>query len=138
MESQIKSPVEIVQELIAIHTTRKEAVDKLTAGQVAGNFAEKLSSSKQQSDEFISELMSELSNFGDGVSAGVDRDNEYQQSWKNVSVNVNETNAVDAEATFQDMENTLKKYYSDIIESQSGLPVSLQEILTKQAAKISA
>lgn len=29
METQNKTPVEIIQELIAIHTTRKEAVDKL-------------------------------------------------------------------------------------------------------------
>ena len=92
METQSKTPVEIVQELIAIHTTRKEVVDKLKEIPVTGNVADKLPGIIKQSDQFISELMNELSNFGDAVQGSVDRDNEYQEIWKKGLQNIDAMN----------------------------------------------
>ncbi len=136
METQNKTPVEIVQELIAIHTTRKEVVDKLKKIQVTGNVADKLPGIIKQSDQFISELMNELSNFGDAVPGEVNRENEYQVMWKNALINVDTMNPQEGEQIFQALENSLKKMYHDILDKVSELPASLQEIVTKQEAKL--
>ncbi len=136
METQNKTPVEIVQELIAIHTTRKEVVDKLKQIQVTGNVADKLQGIIKQSDQFISELMNELSNFGDAVPGEVNRENEYQVMWKNALINVDTMNPQEGEQIFQALENSLKKMYHDILDKVSELPASLQEIVTKQEAKL--
>jgi predicted RNase H-like nuclease (RuvC/YqgF family) len=136
METQNKTPVEIVQELIAIHTTRKEVVDKLKQIQVTGNVADKLQGIIKQSDQFISELMNELSNFGDAVPGEVNRENEYQVMWKNAFINVDTMNPQEGEQIFQALENSLKKMYHDILDKVSELPASLQEIVTKQEAKL--
>jgi uncharacterized protein YicC (UPF0701 family) len=136
METQNKTPVEIVQELIAIHTTRKEVVDKLKQIQVTGNVADKLQGIIKQSDQFISELMNELSNFGDAVPGEVNRENEYQVMWKNALINVDTMNPQEGEQIFQALENSLKKIYHDILDKVSELPASLQEIVTKQEAKL--
>jgi hypothetical protein len=136
METQSKTPVEIVQELIAIHTTRKEVVDKLKEIPVTGNVADKLPGIIKQSDQFISELMNELSNFGDAVQGEVDRENEYQLTWKNTLANIDTINSPEGEQIFQSLENSLKKMYHDILNKVSELPISLQEILTKQETKL--
>ncbi len=136
METQNKTPVEIVQELIAIHTTRKEVVDKLKQIQVTENVADKLQGIIKQSDQFISELMNELSNFGDAVPGEVNRENEYQVMWKNALSRIDTINPQESEQVFQALEKSLKKMYHDILDKISELPASLQEIVTKQEAKL--
>ncbi len=136
METQNKTPVEIVQELIAILTTRKEAINKLKEKQVTGNVADGLPAIVQQSDKFISELMNELSNFGDAVAGEANRENEYQVMWKKELPNIDMMSAPEYEQTFQTLEKSLKKMYQNILDKASELPTSLQEILIRQEAKL--
>lgn len=136
MESEIKTPVEIVQELIAINTTRKEAVDKFKNKQVAEDMGNKLSAAMQQSDQFIAQLMNELSNYGDAVAATADRENEYQLLWKKTLVNMDEMNPQEYGQAFQTLEDSLKKLYQSIAEAKTELPASLAEILNSQAGKL--
>ncbi len=136
MESEIKTPVEIVQEFIAIHTTRKEAVYKFKNKQVAEDMGNKLSAAMQQSDQFIAQLMNELSNYGDAVPATADRENEYQLLWKKTLVNMDEMNPQVYAKTFQTLEDSLKKLYQNIAEAKTELPASLVEILNSQSGKL--
>lgn len=133
MENLAKTPVEIVQELIAIHTTRKEAVDKLTTKAPGEELTAKLSTSAQQSDRFIAELMDELSNYGDSVQAGVDRENEYQVLWKETLSNIDGMNQEEYRQVFEKLEDSLHQFYAGIKETGTELPASLQEIVTNQA-----
>ncbi len=133
MENLAKTPVEIVQELIAVHTTRKEAVDKLTTKSPEEELAAKLSASEQQSDQFITELMNELSNYGDSVKDNVDRENEYQIRWKETSGNIDGMNQEEYRQVFEKLEDSLHQFYADILETGTELPASLQEIITNQA-----
>jgi hypothetical protein len=48
MESQTRAPVEIVQELIAIHTTRREASGKLKEKGIPEDVSAKLTATGQQ------------------------------------------------------------------------------------------
>lgn len=133
MESLAKTPVEIVQELIAVHTTRKEAVEKLTTKSPGEELTVRLSTSAQQSDQFIAELMDELSNYGDSVQAGVDRENEYQVLWKETLSNIDDINPDQSSRAFEKLEESLRQFYAGIRETGTELPASLQEIVTNQA-----
>jgi len=135
MESQA-TPVEIVQQLIAIHTTRKEAVEMFTGKNDEEEFTDKLSTSTQQSDAFITELMGELSNYGDGVQAGVDRENEYQMMWKETMSKMDGLQPNEYARTFRNMEDSLQRMYKTIIDTKADLPASLQDILTHQAEEL--
>lgn len=136
MENLAKTPVEIVQELIAVYTTRKEAVDKLTTKSPGEELTAKLSTSAQQSDQFIAELMNELSNYGDSVKDNVDRENEYQIRWKETSGNIDGMNPEEYRQVFEKLEDSLHKFYAGIQETGTELPASLQEILTRQAEEL--
>lgn len=136
MENLAKTPVEIVQELIAVHTTRKEAVDKLTTKSPGEELTAKLSTSAQQSDQFIAELMNELSNYGDSVKDNVDRENEYQIRWKETLGNIDGMNPEEYRQVFEKLEDSLHKFYTGIQETGTELPASLQEILTRQAEEL--
>lgn len=136
MEALGKSPVNIIQELIGIHTTRKEAYERL--GEKAGEeqLTKKLSAGVQQSDGFITALMEELSQFGDGVSGEVDLDNEFNQIWKNSLDKLETMNNSDVNRTYEMMEKRLQNTYRQIQESAVELTEPLQEIVQKQAAAV--
>jgi hypothetical protein len=136
MESQTSTPVGIVQELIAIHTTRIEAAGKLKEKELPEDVSAKLTAASQQSDQFITELMNELSNFGDAVQSDVDRDNEYAKIWKNALGNIDSADSQENAQTFQALEDKLKKVYQDFLESTAEMSPSLQEIISKQEEKL--
>ena len=136
METQSKTPVEIVQELIAIHSTRKEAINKLKEKQFKGNVATRLPTIAEQSDQFISELMNELSNFGDAVQGDVNRENEYQGMWKNTLANIDTLSQQECEQTLEKSEQSLKKIYRNTLDTAFELPASFKEILIKQETKL--
>lgn len=135
METESKSPVEIVQELIAIHTTRKEAAEKLSNSNSEG-FTIKLTGTAQQSDGFIKELINELSNFGDAVQETVNRENEYQVLWKSASANIESIDAAESERTFEEMEESLRRIYQTLLTNKSDLPASLSEIIVSQEGRL--
>ena len=136
METQTKTPVNLVQELIAIHTTRKEAVEKFSGQENPENLTSDLTAAGQQSDKFIAELMSELSNFGDAVQAEVDRENDYQLTWKNTLGAIDTMNEQEKSRTFEQMEQNLKKFYQTMLDTSTELPVSLQDILQRQMKEL--
>ena len=131
MEIQTKTPVEIVQELIALHTTRKEACERLGMPGDDKNAATAL-----QSDQFIAELMNELSNYGDGVQSVADRDNEYQALYKKALGDMDTMQDQERTETFKAMENSLKNMYGSILETNTDLPDPLHEIITTQLGKL--
>lgn len=132
MESIQKTPVEVVQELLAVHTTRKEVMEKTMGNGAAAGLASRAQAAAAQSDAAIAALMAELSQFGDAVSASVNRENPYQETYKQ---SLDTLNAPDAAATgvaFQNLEEALHATYKDVIDAQTDLPQSLQELIQKQ------
>ena len=97
---KIKPPVEIIQELIAIHTTRIEMVEKFNGKALIPDVKTSFKSAKQQSEKYTEELMSELSNFGDAVMGSVNNENEYQVMYKNVLGKIDAMTPQEAEHTF--------------------------------------
>ena len=136
METIAKTPVNIIQELIAMHSRRKEAYKKLQATEVDADLKTKLTACIAQSDEFITELMNELSEFGDGVSGDVDRDTEFFNIWKNASSNLDNMDKQAVSQIFNEMETTLKKNYQEYIDSQVDGTGQLLEILTNQSTAL--
>ena len=130
---KIKPPVEIIQELIAIHTTRIEMVEKFNGKALTPDVKTSFKSAKQQSEKYTEELMSELSNFGDAVMTSVDHQNEYQVMYKNVLGKIDAMTPQEAEHTFQSLETALKNIYQSILKAERDLSAPLQEMLSNQA-----
>lgn len=135
-QEQKKSPVEIVQKLIAIHTTRKEASEKMGNNSASLPLQGKLKAAAEQSDRFIKALLNELSQFGDAVQSEVNREDEYQQTWNNAMGNIDTIDASTLSETHQKLENTLLDIYSEIIDSYHDLPVSLNDLLISQVKEL--
>jgi hypothetical protein len=136
METGAKSPVQIIQEFIALHTTRKEAAERLKATGTNGDAATKMAAAGPQSDGFITELMEELSNYGDAVLANVDRDNAYQSLWNEALGKLEGMTPEAAVQTFEAMENSLEVQYQHTLETESEVPEPVREILTRQASQL--
>lgn len=134
MDTPTKSPVEIVQELIAIHTTRKEAVEKLQLPE--GEQSAQAKRAAQQSDQFIAALMSELSNFGDAVQSEAERENSYQTTYKKLLPEIDTMTAEQHQQAFEELEAKLKEAYDRLMETKDELPESLQNILTRQKEQL--
>lgn len=133
-----KTPVEIIQEFIAIHTTRQEMVEKCEGKEFSPDVKTNLQSAEKQSEKYNQELLSELSNFGDAVMAGADNQNEYQVTYKNALGKIDAMTPQETEQTFHSLEIVLKNIYRTVLETQTNLPASLQEILHIQADDINA
>lgn len=80
--------------------------------------------------------MNELSNFGDAVQSQVTHENEYQLIWKKTMENIDFASTKDMRQTFLKLEEILKKFYQNILEMKTELPVSLKEIVSKQPEKL--
>jgi hypothetical protein len=133
-----KTPVVILQELMAMLTTRKEACEKILSKNPNEETAVKLNECLVKSDEFISELMGELTQFGDSVMGEVNRDNEYQNLWRNALKNIDTASDMELYKTFLEMEKNLTQRYNELTADENELPVSLQELLQKQVQEIPA
>ena len=108
MKQALKKPVNILQELIAIHTTSILVGNRLESN--AG--APTLNVLKNQSTHFITELMNELSNYGDAVTSTTERDNEYQEIWTKSLSRLNSLSTNDGKGILNKMEENLIKIYS--------------------------
>lgn len=136
METQTKTPVQIIQELIAVHTSRIELVQKCEGKSLVPDVAGKLASARQQSETYTAALLSELSEFGDAVMASVDNQNEYQVMYKNALGQLDAMTPREAEQTFLSLEEALKNIYRAMLQTGSELPASLQELVSKQAKEL--
>lgn len=135
-QEQKKSPVEIVQKLIAIHTTRKEASEKMGNNKASLTLEVKLKSAAEQSDRFIKALLNELSQFGDAVQSEVNREDEYQETWNEAIVNIDTVDASSLSGILKKLENTLVNIYSEIIDSHNDLPGTLNDLLISQVEEL--
>ncbi len=135
-QEEIKSPVEIVQKLLAVHSTRKEACERMAKNNAALDLQEKLKSAAAQSERFIKELLNELSQFGDAVQSEVNREDEYHEVWSNATAKIDTMNASALSDTFKTSENSLVNMYSQIRGSYPDLPLTLNELIAEQAKEI--
>jgi poly-gamma-glutamate capsule biosynthesis protein CapA/YwtB (metallophosphatase superfamily) len=135
MDTNTKTPVDIIQELLAVLSTRKEAAEKLMTLTGDGELKIRLENSRVQSDKFIEPLMSELSHFGDAVQGESPRENEYQVIWQKAFQDFDNINIETAASTFEQLEAALKGHYNTL-QGQSDLPESLQVLLDKQLTEL--
>jgi hypothetical protein len=129
-ELDIKKPIDIIQELIAIYSTRLDAINRL-------HIEDPRDKIKTQTDIFITELLDELSKYGDAVQTSSGRDNEYQQIWKGVVGKLDTLKNSESIKIFDQLEDSLQQYFKEIKKSIQNLPESLIEILKKQESILS-
>ena len=129
MQSEdVKSAVNIIQELIAAHTTRVEAVERLKLNTALTYINHNITLSKN----CIKQLMDELSNYGDAVQSYTDRDNDYQVMWNSNLNNVNEINSEDSKALFTMMEKELICMYDHLLQTNTTFSETLKQIFINQ------
>lgn len=131
-QEQKKSPVEIVQTLLAVYTTRREAIEKIAKNESAQNLQSTVQPLAEQSERFSKALLNELSEFGDAVQSEVSRDDEYHQVWNKVVSDADTMEASSLSETFKNSESILVNIYSRIINENTDLPAALTELLTSQ------
>jgi aspartate/tyrosine/aromatic aminotransferase len=136
MKNNILSPVQITQKVLGLLSTRKDICEKLLTEKTDTSLSKKLEDTLQQSDQFINQLMSELSNYGDAVLSEIDRDSEYQAQWKKELEKMNNSGFQPSENAFLDLEKSLQNAYKEILENRDNLPESLTNILEKQLREI--
>ncbi len=136
MTQEGKTPVIILQELMAMLTTRKEAAEKILAASPEPEAAASLSQCVAQSDQFLAALLSELTEFGDAVMGEVDRENEYQDLWREAMKKTGEPGAAELTTVFGSMEDKLVQSYNEISRDGIELPASLQKLLQTQAKEL--
>lgn len=132
MNVELKTPVDILQELIVMHTTRVEFSNKILAKIIDENLKTTLHKITQQSSLFIEALMNELSNFGDAVKADANRNNEYNSIYTNLLVDFDAADITKLQYSFDKMEEVLKNNYVDIIDANKELSASMGQILNAQ------
>lgn len=135
-QEEIKSPVEIVQKLITVNTTRAEACERMEKNDASQDLQEKLKSSAAQSERFIKALLNELSQFGDAVQSEVDREDEYHEIWNKATKNIDTMDALALSETFKQAENSLVNIYSQILDSYPDLPLTLTDLITGQVNEL--
>jgi hypothetical protein len=137
METLGKSAVNIIQELIAIHTTRKEAYSRMKDKTNDQQFNDKLSKALEQSGKASAALLNELSEFGDGVSGAVDLDIEFNNIWKNALNNFDSITTPELVSLYNNMEASLQRAYRHYIENGVELTDPLKDLLRRQSQMIS-
>lgn len=135
-QEEIKSPVEIVQKLLAVHSTRKEACERMAKNNASPDLQEKLKSAAAQSERFIKALLNELSQFGDAVQSEVNREDEYHKVWNEATGQIDTMDALMLSDTFKKLENSLINIYMKITDTYHDLPFTLNDLLIDQAKEI--
>lgn len=126
--SETDKPVDIVQELIAILTTRAEAATRLKPFALNTLNA----SVADESTNWVRQLTEELSDFGDAVQPIANRENKYQQAWIVALANLDEQSRTGNEEEWQKMEALLKEHYKHILSKEDVLPASLVKMIRQQ------
>jgi seryl-tRNA synthetase len=134
MIEQASTPVDIIMEFIALQNTRKEAAERLQSGTQTLN--DRLNAAKSSADKAVAQLMNELSNFGDAVKAGVNKENEFFDNWNKIAPNTATLPDEEKDAVFTRMENDLYAIYLRVLKDEKNLPASIIEILQTQAGEL--
>jgi len=138
MQTEGKTPVVITQEVLALLTTRKEAAERVSQKVNVEKGAEKIRQKSAETDSFINELMDELENYGDAVMSETDRDNNYQNTWRETLKLIDTADSVELQQRFAEMEITLATTYRTILDSKAEWPETLQKMLVRQVRNIEA
>ncbi len=128
MEQAEKTTVSIIQELIAIHSTRVEASSRLETDENESS----LRNAGVESEKFLEELLSELSQYGDAVSATAERNNAYQDIWTKNLTGIEGLDPAQKLEIFANMENSLATIYAEILLKPELLHASLLEMIRRQ------
>jgi hypothetical protein len=135
METLSLTPVQLIQELMAIHSTRIEMASRL-AQRATGAGGERMQAAAKQSERFNSALLNELSSFGDGVSSDANRDNAYIREWAQVLSTLDGLSPDNAARTFSEFEQLLTEHYTSLLVPD--LPASLEKLIASQAKLVQA
>lgn len=135
-QQQKKSPVEIVQKLLAIQSTRKEVSERMAKNDASDELQEKLKSVAAQSERFIKALLNELSQFGDAVQSEVNREDEYHEIMNKSMGNIDTMDKSLLTETFKQSENSLINLYSEITNAHQDLPDTLNDLLNTQLEEL--
>ena len=134
METQEKTQVQLLQDLIAVLGNRAALVEKLLKQFPKMHDGNKtMLQYKVQTRDFITALLSELSEYGDAVG-DADADNEYNHYWKRALIKWDCINEYRAITLFKDLERMLGAMYKNTLEAHCGLAASFQTLLLKQLA----
>ena len=136
METTSQTPVQAIQELVAIHSTRIELAEKLLEKDLPGNLAVKLEKIKKQSQDFTTELMGELSNFGDAVMGSVDNNNPYQTRYKETLANMDQIEKDETDKLVNSFEETLKSIYQGYADNTSDEFKTLHGIIARHISEL--
>jgi len=138
MQTEGKTPVIITQEVLALLSTRKEAAQRMSAKETDEKGAEKIRKKAAETDGFINELMDELQQYGDAVMAEADRENNYQNKWREMLKVLDTADSTQLQQHFAEMETTLAATYQTILEGKAEWPEALQKKLERQVQDIKA
>ena len=133
MRNEGKTPIQIIQELLAVLSTRKEACEELSGRSDDSELRNELTSRVDQTNRFIDELTAELSLFGDAVTSEVDRKNEYLVMWTNSKAT---EDSARMKHTFFEMESALVRIYEEADDTVAELPDTLKEIVHRQRQEV--
>lgn len=133
---ETKTPVDVVEEALALQTIRKEAAERL-AQRTNGEGAAEFSTEQQNTDKAISQLMAELSQFGDAVKGAGREQNEVQTIWNDAVTKLDTLNAEQSRQTMHQLKAAMQQQYQQLLSEDHSLPESLQQLLQKQMGELS-
>jgi len=136
MQTEGKTLVIITQEVLAMLSTRKEAAERISAKLKDENGAENMRKKCAETEGFIIELMDELQQYGDAVMADTDRENNYQNTWRDTLKVLDTAGSNELQKRFAEMEIALASTYKTILESKTEWTDTLQKKLQRQVRNI--
>jgi len=138
MQIEGKTPVFITQEVLALLSTRKEAAERISTKATDEKGAEKIRLKITETNGFIKELMDELQQYGDAVMGDTDRDNNYQNTWREILKVLDTADSGELQQRFAEMEIALATTYRTVLDNEAEWPDTLQKKLEHQAQEIEA
>ena len=136
MQAAGKTPVNVVQEIIAIHTNRKEAYQKMVDKTDNGKLKDAMQKYIAQSDRFIAALMNELSGFGDGVAGEVDMENDFNNTWRQHAQSADNFTGTQVSDLVNTLEQLLPQQYQNYTALNQEMPEPTRELLKKQQEEL--
>lgn len=130
------SPVQAIQELIAVHSTRIEFTEKLSVKDLPADTKSRLAGMKTQSQQMTTELMNELSNFGDAVTGSVDHSNLYQSKYKETLSNIDELDAGETKKLIDSFEDIMRTTYRQYAGSTSNDFEAVTAVLSRHLSQL--
>lgn len=135
METQTKTTIAFLQELLAAHAARIEGYEQLAAQHESekDRFTKAIENSRQQT----AQLMEELSAYGDASHSEVNRDTPVHKLWTAITTAPENATQDTLMSTVAEAEKALAELYAQAINEASDLPDTLRDLLEKQLADLS-